>query len=151
MTKSPQTTVYARNTGLEIGPYEKRTDGRPVEGRIGLRFFRLESGAAALRFVAEPAEAFDLYCKIHRICREGGRESLNHKFEGSEGEVLTRLNLERFERYGSQGYAFSIQRGEEEINVPLSAERFLFSGEFLRHLSLLQSWVGAPERESTDG
>ncbi len=151
MTKIPQTTVYARSTGMEIGPYEKRSEGRSAEGRIALRFFRLESGAAALRFIAEPAEAFDLCCRIRRICREGGRETLNHKFEGSEGEVVTRLSLERYDRNGRQGYAFSIQRGEEEINVPTSAERFLFAGEFLRHLSLLQAWVEAPVREPAGG
>jgi hypothetical protein len=149
--KIPQTTIYARSTGLEIGPCEKRVEGRQGEGRIALRFFRLESGSPPLRFVAEPAEAFELHCKIRRIGREGGRESLNHRFEASDGEVLTRLSLERWERNGRHGYAFSLQRGEEEINVPVGIERFLFAGEFLRHLSLLQSWTEAPERESARG
>jgi hypothetical protein len=148
--KIPQTTIYARNAGLEIGICEKRSEGRQSEGRIVLRFFRLESGTTTLRFVAEPAEAFDLHCKIHRILRDGGRESLNHRFEGSEGEVFTRLGLERWERNGRQGYAFSIQRGEEEINVPVGIERFLFAGEFLRHLSLVQSWSDPSERESPE-
>jgi len=144
--KVPQVTIYARSAGVEIGPYEKRSEGRPPEGRIVLRFFRMESGSAAIRFVAEPAEGYELYRKIHKVFRDGGKEMLNHRFEGSEGEVVTRLTLDRFERSGKTGYAFSVQRGEEEINVPASADRFLHAAEFLRHLSLGQAWVEEPER-----
>jgi hypothetical protein len=139
--KVPQTTLYAKGTGVEIGPFEKRSGERPAEGRITLRFFRMESGASAIRFIAEPAEGFDLYRKIDRIVREGGRESLIHRFEGSDGEVQTRLTVERFGDEKKPGYAFSVQRGDEKINVPVSAERFLFAGEFLRHLALVQAWV----------
>lgn len=142
--KVPQTTLYAKGTGVEIGPSEKRSGGRPAEGRIALRFFRMEGSAPAIRFIAEPAEAFDLYLKIERIHREGGRDSLIHRFEGSEGEVQTRLTLERYGDEKRPGYALSVQRGEEKINVPLSAERFLFAAEFLRHLAVEQSWVEAP-------
>ena len=143
--KVSQTTIYAKSAGVEIAPHEKRSAGRPAEGRIALRFFRMESGSSAIRFVAEPAEAFELYRKIHRISREGGREALTHRFEGSEGEVVTRLTIERYEREGKPGFAFAVKRGEEEINVPVSGERFLFAGEFLRHLSLAQAWT-EPER-----
>jgi hypothetical protein len=143
--KVPQTTIYAKSAGIEFAPHEKRGAGRPAEGRIALRFFRMESGASSIRFVAEPAEAFELYRKIHKVFREGGKETLTHRFEGSEGEVVTRLTIESFERGGKPGYAFAVKRGEEEINVPVSAERFLFAGEFLRHLSLAQAWI-EPER-----
>jgi hypothetical protein len=143
--KVSQTTIYAKSAGVEIAPHEKRSAGRPAEGRIALRFFRMESGSSAIRFVAEPAEAFELYRKIHKISREGGREALTHRFEGSEGEVVTRLTIERYEREGKPGFAFAVKRGEEEINVPVSGERFLFAGEFLRHLSLAQAWI-EPER-----
>jgi hypothetical protein len=139
--KVPQTTFYAKSTGVEIGPYEKRGEGRPAEGRLVLRFFRMEGGAAAIRFIAEPAEAFDLHLKINRTFREGGRESLVHRFEGPEGEVLTRLVVERYGEAERPGYALAIQRGEDKINVPMSAERFLFAADFLRHLALHQSWV----------
>jgi hypothetical protein len=139
--KMPQTTFYARNTGLEIAPYEKRGNGRPAEGRIALRFFRLEEGKQAVRFVAEPAEGFELFRKISRIHREGGKETLNHRFEGSDGETVTRLTIERYERNGRTGCAFSVQRGADEINVPLSGDRFLFAADFLRHLALNQAWV----------
>ena len=143
--KVSQTTIYAKSAGVEIAPHEKRSAGRPAEGRIALRFFRMESGSSAIRFVAEPAEAFELYRKIHKISKEGGREALTHRFEGSEGEIVTRLTIERYEREGKPGFAFAVKRGEEEINVPVSGERFLFAGEFLRHLSLAQAWI-EPER-----
>ncbi len=153
MMKVPQTTFYAKGTGVEIGPAEKRSGERPAEGRIALRFFRLEGGSQAIRFIAEPAEGFDLYLKIGRIFREGGRDSLIHRFEGSDGEVQTRLTVERYGDEARPGYALSVQRGEEKINVPVSAERFLFAAEFLRHLSLTQAWVEetAPGSEGSSG
>jgi len=144
--KVPQTTIYAKSAGVEISPYEKRGEGRPTEGRISLRFFRMKSGAAAIRFVAEPAEGFELFRRIHKIFRDGGKETLTHRFEGSEGEVSTRLSIERFERGDKAGYALSVRRGEEEINVPAGADRFLYAAEFLRHLSLVQAWTEEPQR-----
>jgi hypothetical protein len=143
--RTPQTTIFTKSTGMEISPHEKRGTDRPPEGRISLRFFRLEGGSQAIRFVAEPAEGFELFCKIGKVHRDGGKETLNHRFEGSEGEVHTRLTVERYESGGRTGYAFSVQRGEEKINVPVSGERFLYAGEFLRHLSLTQAWVGTSE------
>lgn len=140
--KMSQITIYARNTGLEIGLYEKRAEGRATEGRILLRFFRMESGSAAFRFVAETAEGYELYRKIHTVFGEGGKQTLVHKFEGNDGEVVTRLGVERYERSGKAGFAFFVQRGEEEINVPVSGDRFLYAAEFLKHLSLTQAWVG---------
>lgn len=141
MNKIPQITFYARQAGVAITPYERRSEGRPTEGRIVLRFFRLESGSNAIRFIAEPAEAFALYDKMQRIVRDGGQESLNHSFTGPNGEIQTRLTVERWARNGKSGYAISVQRGEEQLNVPVQGEQFLFAAEFLRHLSLQQAWV----------
>ncbi len=146
MHRIPQITLYARHAGVAITPHERRSEGRPTEGRILLRFFRLESGSSAIRFIVEPAEAFALFGKIRKIARDGGRESLNHSFTGPEGEVQTRLTVERWERNGKNGCAISVQRGEEQINVPVQAEQFLYAAEFLRHLSLQQAWVEEPER-----
>lgn len=143
--RRPQTTIFAKGTGLEIAPHEKRGADRPPEGRISLRFFRLAEGSAAIRFIAEPAEAFELHRKIGKVHAEGGAENLNHRFESNEGEVHTRLTVERYESGGKVGYAFTVQRGEEKINVPVGGERFLYAAEFLRHLSLTQAWVGAAE------
>ena len=146
MNRIPQVTIYAKQAGVAITPYEKRVEGRPAEGRIALRFFKLESGSTAIRFVAEPAEAFELYGKMHKVVRDGGKESLSHRFEGRDGEVQTRLTVERWERNGKGGCALAVQRGEEELNVPVSTDRFLHAAEFLRHLSLQQAWVEEPEK-----
>jgi hypothetical protein len=141
MNRIPQVTIYAKQAGVAITPFEKRAEGRPTEGRIALRFFKLASGSTSIRFVVEPAEAYELSAKMHRVARDGGRESLSHRFEGRDGEVQTRLTVERWERNGKSGCALAVQRGEEELNVPVSLDRFLHAAEFLHHLSLQQAWV----------
>jgi len=146
MNKVPQVTIYAKQAGVAIAPHERRSEGRQTEGRIAMRFFKLESGSTAIRFIAEPAEAFELHAKMHKVFQAGGKESLNHRFEGRDGEVQTRLTVERWERGGKSGFALAVQRGEEELNVPVSADRFLHAAEFLRHLSLQQAWVEELER-----
>ena len=143
--KKQQYVLYSRNTGMEIGTGEKRADGRVAEGRVVLRFFKLEEGAAALRFLVEPWEAFDLSRKIDQIYRDGGKEKLTHKFEGSAGEVVTTLSVEKWERNGKSGCAIAIQRDKDAINVPADDGRFLFAAEFLRFLATAQSWVELAE------
>ena len=143
--KVPQSTIFAKQAGVEIAPYAKRSDSRPTEGRIALRFFRLESGGASLRFIVEPAEAFDLWGRMRKVYAEGGKESLSHRFEVGGAEVLTKLTVERYTRNGKNGFALTLQRGGEEINVPTTPERFLHAAEFLRHLSLSEAWVDEPE------
>jgi len=142
----PKFTIYAKESGVEIAPAEKKQQGKPDEGRISLRFFRLTSGAHQIRFVAEPWEGYDLYRKINAVQPDGGKESLTHKFESSEGETVTKLSVECYQRNGKKGYAFSIQRGEESINVAAHLGEFLFAAEFLRELALTQSWVEQAER-----
>jgi hypothetical protein len=125
MHKIPQITIYARQAGVAITPHERHSEGRPAEGPILLRFFRLESGSSAIRFILEPSEAFALFRKIHRIAGDGGQESLNHTFTGPGGEIQTRLTVERWTRNDKSGYAISVQRGEEQLNVPVQLEQFL--------------------------
>lgn len=139
--KQPQLTIFAKQSGVEIAPFEKRSDGRPAEGRIVLRFFRLESGGASQRFVVEPAEAFEIWCRMRKVHAEGGKENMTHRFEVQGGEVVSKLTVERYTRAGKQGYALTLARGTVEINVPTSAERFLHAAEFLRRLSLSECWV----------
>lgn len=142
----PKFTVYAKESGVEISPCEKKVQGKPEEGRIALRFFKLTSGAHQIRFVAEPWEAFELARKIAAVQPEGGKETLTHKFETAEGETITKLSVECYQRNGKKGYAFSIQRGEESINVAAPLGEFLFAAEFLKSLSVAQSWVEQVER-----
>src|SRR6185369_11912280 len=115
--RMPKFTIYAKETGVEFSATEKKQPGKPEEGRIALRFFRLTSGAHQIRFVAEPWEGFDLYRKINAVQLDGGKETLTHKFDSGEGETVTKLSVECYQRNGKKGYAFSIQRGEESINV----------------------------------
>ncbi len=139
--KTTKFTIYAKSTGLEIAPYEKRQDGKAREGRISLRFFRMENGSQQLRFIAEPWEGFELFRMIGKVSREKGKETLIHRFEGSSGEVVTRLSVEKYERDGKVGHAISVQRGEDVINISTSVGQFLYAGEFLRHLSFTEAWV----------
>ena len=138
-------TIYAKESGVEISPCEKKQAGKPDEGRIALRFFKLASGAQQIRFVVEPWEAFDLQRRMNAL-PEGGKETLTHKFDAGAGETVTKLNVECYQRNGKKGYAFSIQRGEESINVAAPPGEFLFAAEFLKGLSLAQSWVEQAER-----
>ncbi len=142
--KIPQVTLYSKNAGVEITPFEKRAAGKPAEGRIALRFFRLEGKAQPLRFIVNPSEGFELSRIINRICEAGGKEILTHKYDSSEGETITKLAVERYDRNNRQGYALSIQRGDENVNVSTTASQFLYAAEFLRHLSLSQAWVETP-------
>jgi hypothetical protein len=142
----PKFTVYAKESGVEISPAEKKQQGKPDEGRVALRFFKLAAGSQQLRFVAEPWEAFELYRKIMSVQREAGKESLTHKFDAGDGETLTKLSVEGYQRNGKKGYAFSIQRGEQSINVAVPLGEFLFAAEFLRNLAMSQAWVEQSER-----
>ena len=129
--RMPKFTVYAKEAGVEISPCEKKQQGKPDEGRIALRFFKLASGAHQIRFVVEPWEAFELYRRINAVQLEGGKET---------------MSVECYLRNGKKGYAFSIQRGEESINVAAPLGEFLFAAEFLKSLSVAQSWVEQAER-----
>ena len=139
--KAPKFTIYARSTGMEISPYEKRQEGKPREGRISLRFFRMEGGGPQLRFVAEPWEGYEISRMIDKVSLEGGKQCLTHKFEGSGGETVTKLSVEKYERNGKGGQALTIQRGDDTINVPVALGQFLYAGEFLRRLSVSEAWV----------
>lgn len=145
----PKFTIYSKESGVEFSPTEKSQPGKAEEGRVLLRFFRLASGSHQLRFVAEPWEAFELQRRILAVQSQGGKETLTHKFDAGEGETVTKLSVECYERGGKKGYAFSIQRGEESINVPAPLAEFLFAAEFLRHLSVTQSWVEQTERKQS--
>jgi hypothetical protein len=143
--KVPQFTMFAKSAGVEIGPFEKKQEGKPREGRILLRFFRMESGAQQLRFIAEPCECFEISRMISKVYREGGKETFTHKFESSGGEIITKLTVEKFERNHKTGYALILQRGDDSINVSANVGHFLYAAEFLRHLSLTEAWVEEPE------
>ena len=143
----PQFTMYAKSAGVEIRPHEKKQEGKPREGRISLRFFKMESGAQQLRFIAEPCECFELSQMITKVYREGGKETLTHKFESSSGEIVTKLSVDKYERSNKIGYALILQRGDDSINVSVNVGHFLYAAEFLRHLSVTEAWVEQQEQD----
>lgn len=145
----PKLTIFAKETGVEIAGGEKRQNGKPDEGRVAFRFFRLASGHPHIRFVAEPAEAFEVSRKIAELQAQVGKATFTHRYESSEGETVTKLSVESYERNGRKGYAFSIQRGEESINVAAPLGEFLFASEFLKQLSVAQSWVAWTEPDAS--
>lgn len=144
----PKLTIFAKETGVEIAPSEKKQNGRPEEGRVAFRFFRLAAGRQHIRFVAEPCEAFEISRKIAQVEASGGKETFTHRYESTDGETITKLSVECYERHGRKGYAFSIQRGEESINVAAPQGEFLFAAEFLKQLSVAQSWVSWVEPDA---
>lgn len=66
----------------------------------------------------EPIEAFELACRMRAVRGDGGKARLSHSFARPEGEVQSRLSLERYSCGDKSGYALALQRGAEEVNVP---------------------------------
>jgi hypothetical protein len=147
----PSFTIYAKESGVEISPTEKKQQGKPDEGRVALRFFRKTSGAHQIRFIVQSWEAFELGLKIQAVQQTVGKETLTHKYDAGEGETVTKLTVECYQRNDKKGYAFSVQRGEENINVAVPLGEFLFAAEFLRHLSLQQCWTEERSKEHHHG
>ncbi|MFA7405204.1 MAG: hypothetical protein WC007_14510 [Pelobacteraceae bacterium] len=143
-------SLYSQNSGMEITPAIKVNGTKGTsEGRVQLRFFLLkapgEGGKTTqIKFVLEPFEAFDLFLRMHKVHSEGGKEKIVHKFVTGTTETITNLTVEKWERGGKSGLGFAVGRGEAFISVPVnkdSISRFLFAAEFLRSMSVRQSWV----------
>lgn len=150
-------TIYAKAkgsdtaTGVEIAEWEKRDEGE-TEGRVSLRFFVTDGSKETIRFVAEPPEAFDLYCKINKVARSETackEQTLPHKSVREEGrqkfEMVTSVTVERWVRGDKSGYAIVGSRTSNgkanSINVSVAERnRLLYYGELLRFLSCSQSW-----------
>jgi hypothetical protein len=152
--------IFSQSTGVEIRAAVKTSEeqGQVIErsGRIHLRFFKLTpkikpDDVTQIRFICEPDEAFALSLLIMQVAGSNTpcKEKLNpHKFtSGEQGtETVTTVSLEKWERGGKSGYAFTVGRGKDFISVPVPLAKFLFAGEFLRTLSTKQAWVERPEK-----
>ena len=154
--------IFSQSTGVEIRAAIKTVEenGLATErtGRIHLRFFKLTpktrpDEVTQIRFICEPDEAFELALKIGQVgCSTGAcKEKLNpHKFSaGEQGEMVTTLTVEKWERSGKSGFALTVGRGKDFISVPAPFTKFLFAGEFLRVLSTEQCWVERAEKRVT--
>lgn len=147
--------IYSQSTGVEIRAAAKTAEehGEVAErsGRIHLRFFKLTprtnpEEVTQIRFICEPDEAFTLSRMINQVAESSApcKEKLNpHKFSTGDGngETVTTVSVEKWERGEKSGYALTVGRGKEFISVPTPLAKFLFAGEFLRALSTEQSWV----------
>ena len=152
-------TMYAKNTGMEIKVTSKVSEEKAAgksatgkEGRIALRFFTFGNGDShSLKFILNPLEAYGLYLSAAELAKKGGKQTLIHKFAGEEGEVTSRLVVEKWEKEGKSGYAYTLKRGEgNAVNVPMDMVSFLYVGELMRALSLEQAWSSYKETESGD-
>ena len=113
----PRFTVYAKESGVEISGCEKKQQGKPDEGRIALRFFRLAAGSHQIRFVIEPWEAFEVWLRrfssyvatklamlqalnkeseMFRVCRSAMYEAANPLFARAKeaGEIRADVQLD---------------------------------------------------------
>ena len=152
--------IFSQSTGVEIRAANKTQEehGQVVErsGRIHLRFFKLTpktkpDEVTQIRFICEPDEAFALSLMIGQVASSSVpcKEKLNpHKFSaGAQGEeTVSTLSVEKWERGGKSGYALTVGRGKDFISVPVPLTKFLFTGEFLRALSVEQCWVERSEK-----
>lgn len=147
--------IFSQSTGVEIRDAVKshEENGRVVEraGRILLRFFKLTPKTRAdditqIRFICEPDEAFALSLMIAQVANSSVpcKEKLNpHKFTHGEqeGETVTTVSVEKWERGGKSGYALTVGRGKDFISVAVPLTKFLFAAEFLRAFATEQCWV----------
>ena len=153
--------IFSQATGVEIRAAIKSNEehGQVNErsGRIHLRFFKLTPKAkpddvTQIRFICEPDEAFGLSLMIQQVAGSSVpcKEKLNpHKFSAGEqsDETVTTVSVEKWERGGKSGYAFTVGRGKDFISVPVPLAKFLFAAEFLRSLSTEQCWVERVEKK----
>ncbi len=151
--------LFSQSAGLEISAASKtvKDHDQVVEriGRIQLRFFKLTPKSnpdevTQIRFICEPDEAFNLALMISQVAASAApcKEKLHpHKFvAGEQGETVTTLSVEKWERGGKGGFAVTVARGKDFISVPIPLTKFLFAAEFLRFLATDQCWVERPDK-----
>jgi len=152
-------TVYASKTGVEVRAARREREFehsgvkyKNKEGRVVLRFFKMEDNKVSIRFILNPVEAHKLarYCKHVAVNKPGKKiQVLIHKYEkqgeGGTEEVTTRVYVEHWknQKSGKEGFALVLsQKGGEntDINVALDKDTLLYLADLLHHLSMEQSW-----------
>ena len=142
-------TLYSQKSGLDIAGVVKEIEKKNIRtGMVQLRFFLLQPPAEGkitqIKFNLEPWEAYDLYLRITKVYRDGGKEKITHKFTIGDTEISTSVTVEKWERNGKSGLGIAAGRDKDFISVPISqdtASRFLYVGEFLKFLSTRQQFV----------
>ena len=148
-------TVYAKTAGMEIRATSKVSTEESAtgkEGRIAIRFFTFGNGDnQSQKFILNPLEAYSICLFTAELAKKGGKQTLTHRFKGDEGEVTSRLTLEKWEKEDKSGYAYTLKRGESKaINVPMDMVSFLYVGELMKALSLEQAWSSYKSQEDTE-
>ncbi len=145
-------TLFSKNTGVEVKANDVVKKGLKF-GVVTLRFFKLENGGSQMRFIMSPVESYAASLMITKV--SGSKEALKlkktHKFEKDGKEVETSLTLEKWVKESKSGYAVSIKRDSESINVPLTLSDFAYLGELLKYLSTQQAWVNPVETTDSKG
>ncbi len=142
-------TLYSQKSGLDVAGVVKEVEKKNIRtGMVQLRFFHLqpptEGKITQIKFNLEPWEAYDLYLRINKVFREGGKEKITHKFKTGDTEIVTSVTVEKWERNGKSGLGIAAGRDKDFISVPISQDngsRFLYVGEFLKFLSTRQQFV----------
>ena len=155
--------IFSQSTGVEISAACKtiKEHDQIVErlGRVQLRFFKLVPKAnpndiTQIRFICEPDEAYNLALMIGQVASSSApcKEKLHpHKFSaGEQGETVTILSVEKWERSGKGGFALTVARGKDFISVPVPLLKFQFLAEFLRFFAFEQCWVERLDKRTTD-
>lgn len=142
-------TIYSQKTGVDICAETKENETKRIRsGMVQLRFFHLQAPTdgktTQIKFNCEPWEAYDLFLRMNKVWREGGKEKITHKFKSGDDEIVTNVTVEKWERNGKSGLGIAAGRAKDFISVPINSDnatRFLFAAEFLKFLSTRQQFV----------
>jgi len=167
MKKKRSCTIYSKSkggeiaTGVEIceGWKSERDDqgreieGGKVEGRVCLRFFISDGSKQTFRFIAEPKETYALFLKMNKAARTEGKfkeQTAPHTTKrresgGQQLEIISSVTVEKWVNGTRAGYAIigsrTVNGKSDSFNVSISSvEDWLFYAEFLKSLSISQSW-----------
>lgn len=142
-------TLFSKNSGLEVAANDVVKKDKKL-GAITLRFFNLENGKSQMRFIMNPIEAFSSYLNVKAVCNSttATKKSVTHKFEKEGQEIVTVLSFEQWVRNEKSGFAVTIKRDNDSINVPMDIPTFVYLGELLKYLSTQQAWVNQIEAKA---
>ena len=141
-------TLFSKNAGIEVMGNNLVKKSKRF-GIVTLRFFELTNGGKQMRFIVSPPESYEIGLITTKVLESAKALKLSktHKFVKSGQEISTVLSLEKWAKDSKVGYAVSIKRDSESINVPMTAATFAYFGEFLKYLSTQQAWVNPADDE----
>ena len=141
-------TIYASKTGVEFTPATvvKGNGSRELKtGRIKIRAFSMEEKGKMVYVFLTPMEAHKLGRYLEGITTLSEAKKLKpiiHKLEKDGEETVSTVEVERWvSKDGKKsGYAIVVSRDKESINIPMDKDTVLYLADFLKALSIEQSW-----------